>query len=140
MTRMILSLVAVAITLAACSTGHPQPGSAYDAGVTGTVMAGPACPVQQAPAEGQSGNPPEGTCQEKPVQADVRVSDVKSARIVGTIRSTADGQFRIPLAPGQYELQALNPTDGSTAGPPLLVEVRTNAMTETRLRFDTGIR
>jgi hypothetical protein len=59
---------------------------------------------------------------------------------VTTVRSATDGRFRINLPPGQYELEALNPGNGSAAGPPLLVTVGPDAPTETTLRFDTGIR
>jgi len=74
------------------------------------------------------------------VQADVRVRDVQSGLDVGTVRSSSDGRFEVELDPGEYELQALDPADGSTVGPPQLVSVAPDEMLETTLTFDTGVR
>jgi hypothetical protein len=127
----------LAMTVAACGT-DPS-GSAPDSGVIGTVVAGPGCPVDQQPIEGQPEQRP-GVCEERPVQADVRVLQVRSGRVVATVRSTAEGRFRIELPAGRYELQALRPADRSAAGPPRLVVVRPHELSEATLQFDTGIR
>jgi hypothetical protein len=136
MKRMIFWL-SLAITLAACGTNAS--GSARDSGVTGAVLAGPGCPVHQEPAGGQP-DQQRAACEDKPVQADIRVLEVRSGQVVTTIRSSADGRFRIKLPAGQYELQVLRPTDRSASGPPQLVVVQPHAFSQATLQFDTGIR
>jgi hypothetical protein len=136
MKRMIFWL-SLAMTVAACGTNAS--GSARDSGVTGAVVAGPGCPVQQQPAEGQP-DKQRGVCEEQAVQADIRVLEVRSGRVVTTVRSSADGRFRIELPAGQYELQVLRPADRSASGPPQLIVVRPHAFSQATLQFDTGIR
>jgi hypothetical protein len=136
MKRMIFWL-SLAMTLAACGTNAA--GAAPDSGVTGAVVAGPGCPVHQQPAAGQP-DQQRGACEEKPVQADIRVLEVRSGRVVTTVRSSAGGRFRIELPAGRYELQVLRPADRSASGPPQLVIVQPHAFSQATLQFDTGIR
>ena len=70
----------------------------------------------------------------------ITVLEVRSGQVVTTIRSSADGRFRIKLPAGQYELQVLRPTDRSASGPPQLVVVQPHAFSQATLQFDTGIR
>lgn len=136
MKRMIVWL-SLAMTLAACGTNAS--GSAPGSGVTGAVAAGPGCPVHQQPVAGQP-DQQRGACKEEPVQAGIRVLEVRSGRVVTTVRSSADGRFRIELPAGQYELQVLHPADRSPSGPPQLVIVQPHAFSQATLHFDTGIR
>lgn len=129
--------LSLAMTLAACGTNAS--GSGHDSGVTGAVVAGPGCPVDQQPAGGQP-DQRHAACEDKPVQADIRVLEVRSGQIVTTVRSSASGRFRIELPAGQYELQALRPADRSASGPARLVVVQPHAFSQATLQFDTGIR
>jgi hypothetical protein len=140
MGRMILILLAVITVLVACGTREPDARSPRSTVVVGTVVAGPGCPVYAEPLHGQPTSSQQATCSGRAVQADVRVRDVQSDRDVATVRSSSDGRFEVELDSGEYELQVLDPADGSTVGPPRLVSVAPDEMLETTLTFDTGVR
>src|SRR5262249_60298952 len=117
MKRMIVWL-SLAMTLAACGTNAS--GSAPGSGVTGAVAAGPGCPVHQQPVAGQP-DQQRGACKEEPVQAGIRVLEVRSGRGGTTLRASADGRFRIELPARQYELQGPHPAHPPPPRPPQLV-------------------
>jgi hypothetical protein len=107
-------------------TGGPTPGS----GIEGRTQASPTCPVASA------GNP----CPPRPISATVVVLD-GAGREVTRFTSSADGTFRVPLAPGTYML-VQPPT--TQRRPPVLhatpVTVSSGGYTSLVLDFDTGIR
>jgi len=73
-----------------------------------------------------------------PVEAELRVTDVRTLEVVAVARSAADGRFRIELPPGPYELQVVDA--GEAAGPPVHVEAARDAMADVCVYFDTGVR
>jgi hypothetical protein len=114
-------------------------GSRSGATVRGQVLAGPGCPVETAPADGSaSGGGDE--CADRPTAARIQVTSVNSGSVVATVRSDADGRFRVDLPAGQFELQALGLADPGVVGPPLLVRVRPGRVTDAVVHVDTGIR
>lgn len=110
-----------------CACGSPSTPSTGHSGITGVVVAGPQCPVEVI------GHP----CPPLPISATVIVTDPLGE--VTTFTSDADGQFRIDLPPGTYEL-----TTPSGNHPQLLqpvnVTVAAGTYTRVRLLLDTGIR
>ena len=67
--------------------------SHLDSGLSGRVLIGPACPVAGA---GQ-------TCF-RPYKATIVIRAAGSGRLVAKVRSSANGRFRIALAPAKYRL------------------------------------
>ena len=128
---LILGVVLVlGLLTAACDEGDevvPAEGS----GITGTVLAGPQCPVVMA------GSP----CPDLPLQATLRIDEVGGGASE-TVESGSDGQFRLELRPGEYVVTALPDGNGPFPAPPAeqAVTVREGAFTEVTVSYDTGIR
>ena len=80
-------------------------------------------------------------CPDEPFEAEIRVLEKGSTEVVETVRSGADGQFRVDLAPGDYVLEPVSPNQGAPpfAGP-LDVTVEQQAFTEVTVLYDSGIR
>lgn len=122
----VVAALALAGTLAACGGEAPA-----DSGVEGMVLLGPQCPVVQ------EGVP----CPDKPFAAEIRVVEAGSGDLVATVRSSADGRFRVRLAPGDYVLEPVSPGEsGLPFGKPVDVTVRAHSFTQVSVTFDTGIR
>ncbi len=114
-------------------TGCPAPiPSDLDSGITGTVLAGPQCPVI-----GPNSGP---ECNDKPLAATIVVKSAAGV-LVTQFTSDADGQFRAPLFPGTYLLdpQPVSPS-GLPRGVPQTVQVAAGQFTEITIQYDTGIR
>ncbi len=79
-------------------------------GVSGRVLAGPTCPVQQ--------NPPDPNCADRPVAGAVLVVNDDAGAEVARAVSGADGSFSVALPAGHYVLVP-QPVEGllGTAGP-----------------------
>lgn len=102
-------------------------------GITGTLSAGPTCPVETVP--------PNPACADRPVVGAVVVVNDLAGREVARVTSDADGHFSLELAPGAYQLVP-QPVEG-LMGTPQPVEVRVEAEgppTDVALGYDTGIR
>jgi hypothetical protein len=128
---LILALVAIAGT--ACGAVGGSPPRALDSGVQGVTMVGPTCPVQRDTA----------ACPDQPLaNANLSVTRQGAATVVATGRSDADGQFRIPIAPGAYVLHPANPSGGAVppTAPARPFVVHPHAYTELTVRYDSGIR
>ncbi len=99
--------------------------------VTGTVLAGPTCPVERIP--------PDPRCADRPVSgAEIFfVSDPGDS--VGGALSDGDGRFSIALPAGRYTLTP-QPVRGLLGTAPVQVIVIHGADIEVTLRYDTGIR
>jgi hypothetical protein len=114
-------VLALALLLSACG-GAVAPGS----GISGTILAGPACP---GPARLDS------PCADRPVAMTVEV--VNGTAIAATVTTDAEGKFSVSVAPGTYTLR-------SKSGLPILrsstVVVVAGAYTAVELHADTGIR
>jgi len=97
-------------------------------GVDGTVLIGPQCPVVSV----------DDPCPDLPYEAtiDVRVRDGGG---VGSVRSDAEGRFRVGLKPGSYTLVPESGNPFPTASP-MDVDVLEGVYTTVTVSFDTGIR
>jgi hypothetical protein len=96
-------------------------------GVVGTVTASPTCPVEVA------GKP----CPPRAVSAEIDVRDRNGATVAKTT-SSADGKYRIALAPGEYMLVVV--TDTFPLCPETPVSVKSGLFTTADISCDTGIR
>jgi len=84
------------------------------------------------------GRPDKPTPPPTPVEAEVRVTDARTLAVVASVRSAADGRFRIDVPAGAYELQVFE--RGEAAGPPLHVDAGGERMVDVTVYFDTGVR
>jgi len=131
--RLVLVVMSAAtFGLAGGCPGVPIP-SDLDSGITGTVLAGPQCPVV-GPNTG-----PE--CEDKPLAATIVVRSADGRTAVTRFTSDANGEFRVPLYPGSYVLdpQPVSP-NGLPFGQPQSVEVAAGQFTDVTIQYDTGIR
>jgi hypothetical protein len=120
--RAIEAVILLAL-LAGCST---TPTATTDSGIQGKAIYGPTCPVEQA------GGPP---CQ-RPYSGEIVIR--QGDRTVTSVRSAADGTFRVALAPGTYTI-----TSAGTGLPFVKafdVTVQPHAFATATVMFDSGIR
>jgi hypothetical protein len=96
-------------------------------GVVGTVIAGPTCPGEVV------GKP----CPPQPVSAEIDLRDGNGGTVAKT-KSSADGKYRLALAPGEYTLVVV--TDTFPLCPETLVSVKSGLYTTADISCDTGIR
>jgi hypothetical protein len=102
------------------------PATSYGT-VSGAVMAGPTCPVEQA------GSP----CPDRPVVATVQVVSL-SGDVVASVRSDSRGRYALYLTPGLYRLAVQTATWPRC--PVLWVVVKSAKSTRADVTCDTGIR
>jgi hypothetical protein len=122
----LLALIA-AFLLACCQA--PATGQA----ITGIVTAGPVCPVVT--------DPPDPSCEDRPVAGAEIVVRNAAGDEVGRARTADDGTFSVSLAAGSYELVP-QPVEGlmGTAAP-VEVTVEEGVPGERiEISYDTGIR
>jgi hypothetical protein len=127
MRRLWILLPLVLSVTAACTGGAPGDGTS---GIEGRVTIGPQCPVMQ------EGSP----CPDAPYVATVRV--LLDGDVVATGRSAQDGSFRIPVAPGEYTVDAAPPDENGIATVRVQphVVVSYGGYSRVDLSFDSGIR
>jgi Carboxypeptidase regulatory-like domain len=121
---LALAVLAVVLVMPACARSSASSGSAS---LTGTVVAGPTCPVEQA----GSPCPPQlwtGTVQA--TAADGHAYETATAN---------DGSFSLALPPGSYTVVAVTGA-GLPRGVPQTVTVNTGTPRTITLEVDTGIR
>ena len=102
-----------------------------DAGIRGSVMLGPTCPVERIP--------PDPACADKPYATLVtifRSSDL--AHTVMTVRSDVQGNFEASLPPGDYVVGAGQSALPRCAQTPATVGA--TGYTVANISCDTGIR
>ena len=102
--------------------------------MTGTVTAGPVCPVEQSP--------PDPKCAARPVAGAVIVATDASGQEVGRATSAADGSYQLIVGETGTVLISALPVAG-LIGAPAPVTVTLVAPSETEridLEYDTGIR
>jgi hypothetical protein len=122
------SVCLLAMLLAGCGARGGAEGA--PAGVTGTVVAGPQCPVERAGSPGP----------DKPVATDLRIED-PTGRVVKMVMSRSDGTFDVLLEPGIYVIDAVHRAgDPFMFGRPTPVTVRPHRITVVTVELDTGIR
>lgn len=115
-----------ATTAAPEETASAEPGGT-NAGIFGSVVAGPTCPVEQA-------NSP---CPEQPVP-DAEVTAKDGDQVAGTARTDSNGKFTMRLAPGTYNVTASSPSVMSCETEE--VTVGEHQYQPIRINCDTGVR
>ena len=127
MHNVLLALVA-SLLLVCCQA----PASAGQE-VTGTVTAGPVCPVVT--------DPPDAACEDRPVAAAEIVVRAISGEEVARARTDEDGTFWVRLAPGRYELVPQEVEGLMGTASPVEITVEDGLSTEPiKISYDTGIR
>jgi carboxypeptidase family protein len=122
----LLALIA-SLLLACCQA------PAADQAITGIVTAGPVCPVVS--------DPPDPSCEDRPVAGAEIVVRNESGDEVARARTGADGTFSVSVGPGRYELVP-QPVEGlmGTAAP-VEVTIEEGVPGERiEISYDTGIR
>jgi hypothetical protein len=111
-------------------SGDPLPAGSN---VTGTVTAGPTCPVVT--------DPPDPSCADRPVEGAVLVVATLDGVEVARTTSDDDGGFTLSLAPGTYRLEP-QPVEGlmGTAAPIEFSVELGGPTAELVVSYDTGIR
>ena len=120
---MLLLLLFGAVLAAGCDHSTASPSS----GMTGTVLAGPACP---GPA--RIGSP----CPDRPVA--MQLTFLRDGSQVAMATSTPDGRFKVDLAPGRYTIRGAK--GGLPAVREVTVDVPAGTYIDVQISADTGIR
>ena len=110
---------------AVLASGCAPAGSS--SGITGTVLAGPACP---GPA--RVGSP----CPDRPVA--VQLAFFRNGTQVATATSALDGRFRVDLPTGRYVIRGAG--GGLPAVREVSVDVPTDRYIDVTVSGDTGVR
>jgi hypothetical protein len=128
MKYLVAVLMFASLGVAACG----DDGESLDSGIEGQVLAGPQCPVVQDASP----------CPDEPIVASIDVLEPASGERVIRFSSDADGRFRVDLAPGQYRLDPLRPSQDNPfpVGEPQTVTVDEGEYAEIVILYDTGIR
>ena len=124
-TKLFLGLSLVVLLLSGCAAATDQPA---DSGIEGKVLIGPLCPVVRPGEE----------CPDEPYQATLTVNDLNGNKVT-QVQSDENGQFKIPLAPGDYILHPETP-NGIPSAQEQPVSVTAGTFTEVVVNYDSGIR
>jgi hypothetical protein len=101
-------------------------------GISGTVTAGPTCPVEQ--------NSPDPNCLPRPVAGAVIIIRGEDGLEVGRVQSNETGLFTFDLPAGRYTLEPL-PVEGLMGTPSSMeITVEEGRLVPVELDYDTGIR
>jgi len=105
----------------------------FKSGVMGKVLLGPTCPVIQ--------NPPDPECADKGYATTVQVieKDSPKSSLFSRVETDKDGNYKVMLPPGEYQLQALGGQPFPTCGWKDIT-ISPDTMAEVNLSCDTGIR
>jgi hypothetical protein len=122
----LVGVVAVSL-IAGCGSDSPRIGS--NGRVTGHVLAGPTCPVEQSS---------DTKCQPKAVQGSVQFE--QDGDVVGTIDIKIDGAFATEIPAGSYTVTVDVGDNIFPVCSPVEVEVQANADAVVEISCDTGIR
>ncbi len=117
----ILAVLALAIAAAGCGGPDPAPGW-----LEGKVSIGPINPVEQP-----------GVPNTRPYSATLLIKRPGSAAI--EIASDDNGEFRVSLPPGTYDLEPVNGDPLPTASAQEFV-IESGRATQVRVDYDSGIR
>ena len=128
--RRIACLLLGFVLLNASAAGARAPGS----GISGRIVAGPTCPVESVP--------PAPGCAPRPLRATLRIRRLGTHGFPTSLRTAANGRFRVRLSPGTYVVRALPHTGAALPRPPApsRVTVQTAHYTFITITYDTGIR
>ena len=106
--------------------GEPPPS---DSGISGVVLAGPQCPAVTAVSP----------CPDRPWDGIVRIS-CRDSDEVAEVATDAEGEFRLTVEPGTYEVIPDRRPDGIASAEAKSVTVVAGRFAEVALGVDTGIR
>ena len=121
-------LIVLAILIGGCAQLFPEPGSFLV-----SAKAGPSCPVVT--------EPPDPACADRNVAAATIfvIRSDGSGVVVAQGVTGPNGRITLTVPPGVYLVRG-GAVAGLIAPEPLELEVAPGVTTETRLRYDTGIR
>lgn len=123
--RYLNFILPAVFLLAACSPQIPP-----NSGVEGQVTIGPICPVVR----------PGQDCADQSYQATLAIL-TSAGRQLKKFSTDANGQFRLPLAPGAYILHPLPPKNSLMPfGRDEPFNVAAGQFTELKVSYDSGIR
>jgi hypothetical protein len=122
-----VTVIIAALAIAACGS---QPAAPAGTGIQGVAQAGPTCPVERI-------NSP---CPPHPLAATIVLRDA-SGREVARTQSSADGHFKVDVAPGTYTVVGLNIGSSMLPRPiPTTATVTSGSYTTVNVDYDSGIR
>jgi hypothetical protein len=132
---MKTAVMVILLMLAACnatnSGSQQQVGTTGKSGIEGTVTIGPTCPVQRV-------NDP--NCNDRPYQAEIHVN-TNNGVWVKKFTPDAQGNFKIELEPGTYNLEPQTPMDNILPRANSQdVTVLAGVFTKINIQYDSGIR
>ncbi len=128
MSQKLNWIMLATLLLSACAPGVPS--TPENSGITDQALVGPMCPVVR---EGQD-------CPDRPYQATLTILD-RTGKVVLQFQTDEQGEFRVPLAPGEYILRPETP-EGlpyPVAGEQAF-QVLTGVFTPLTVSYDSGIR
>jgi hypothetical protein len=133
-TRVVLPQTLATATLVLVALVACRPDGSHESshsGVTGVTVISSSCPAV----------PDTEACPDQPTAAHLAVTAAGSSRVVASVDTGADGNFRIVLAPGAYTLTPTN-TSGAPmpTAYPISFEVREREFTTLTVKFDSGVR
>lgn len=126
----VLLVLLIATLLGSCGD-EPAAGEGTS-GIAGRAVLGPTCPVERE----------DTPCPDQPYAgARLRITERETGDVAATVTADEQGRFRVPLAPGEYVIDA-EPTEGRPLpfAKPVDVTVRPDEYTDVTVAFDTGIR
>ncbi len=146
MRRQVIVAVTAVVLLCACSAPVATPAASIAPSnpaptpggpppqVTGSVTAGPVCPVEQ--------NPPDPACAPRPVEGAVIVATGGDGAEVARATSDADGAYVMDIGQTGTILLTAQPVEGLMGVPePVTVELtEPGQVVRVDLGYDTGIR
>lgn len=130
--RCLVTPYAIPITILMTGCVFPFIPTDLSSGITGIVLSGPQCPVV---APGMDDD-----CADKPYPATIIVKTTNGLFEVTRFTADSNGEFRVPLPPGQYLLDPLPGSNGFPHASPQTVDVQAEQFTEITILYDTGIR
>ena len=95
-------------------------------------MQSPTCPVET--------DPPKPECAPRPYQATIIVWNAEHSVQVVTFTTDENGQFQVPLAPGEYEIGPQGEGRFPKPPPAFLVVVPPDQFVPLEIEYDTSIR
>lgn len=120
--------------LAGCDEiGIPAGSVGQPSGIEGLVKLGPTCAVESSP--GANDPVPCVT----PYSAQLVVLDGENS-VVARVTSSADGTFRVDVAPGEYIVAPATGTESYPIANPVSVTVGAGQYARVEINYDTGIR
>jgi len=125
--RRILCLILLVLA-SACARAPIEATTGADSGVEGKVLIGPTCPVERI----------DEPCPDRAFSTDLLFHRANGS-LAATAHSSADGTFKVALAPGTYTIDGPSSQIPPTLKPQTVV-VAAHAYTTITVSFDSGIR